>query len=60
METINLKSDTHLPKKKIFICFNNSPSNMMKNAFYFILKAPFVLKVFKLLYWIFGHVDKTA
>ena len=33
---------------------------MMKNAFYFILKAPFVLKVFKLLYWIFGHVDKTA
>ena len=60
METINLKSDTHLPMKEFFICFNDSPSNMMKNRFYFILKAPFDLKVFKLLYWIFGHVDKTA
>ena len=29
------------PSKKIFIiCFNDSPSKMMENAFYFILKAP--------------------
>ena len=35
--------------KKIFICFNDSPSKMMKNAFYFILKALFVLKIFKFL-----------
>ena len=40
-----LKSDSHLPKKKYFICFNDSPSNMMKNDF--ILKALFVLKIFK-------------
>ena len=38
-----LKSDSHLPKK-IFICFNDSPSKMIKNVFYFILKALFVLK----------------
>ena len=33
---------------------------MMKNAFYFILKAAFVLKVFKVLSWLFGHVEKAA
>ena len=26
-------------KKKFITCFNDSPSKMMKNAFYFILKA---------------------
>ena len=34
------------PFKKKFIYFNDSPSKMMKNAFYFILKALFVLKMF--------------
>ena len=43
-------------KKKIIICFNDSPSNMMKNASYFALKVLFVLKIFKFLSWIFGHV----
>ena len=37
-------------RKFFFICFNDSPSRMMKNAFYFILKALFVLKIFKFLY----------
>ena len=32
----------------------------MKNAFYFILKALFVLKIFKFLSWLFGHAEKTA
>ena len=32
----------------------------MKNAFYLILKALFVLKIFKFLSWLFGHVEKTA
>ena len=32
----------------------------MKNAFYFILKALFVLWIFKFLSWLFGHVGKTA
>ena len=54
-----LKSDSHL-QKFFFICFNDSPSKMMKNAFYFILKALFVLKIFKFLSWVFGHVEKTA
>ena len=36
-------------KKSFFICFNDSPSKMMKNAFYFILKALFLLKIFKFL-----------
>ena len=37
-----------------------SPLKMMKNAFYFTLKALFVLKIFKFLSWLFGHVEKTA
>ena len=42
------------PSKKIFfIPFNDSPSKMMKNAFEFILKALFGLKIFKLLSWLF-------
>ena len=52
-----LKSDTHLSKKS-FIGFNESPLKMMKNAFYFILKAFFVLKIFKFLSWLFGQVEK--
>ena len=32
----------------------------MENASYLILKVPFVLKIFKFLYWLFGHVEKTA
>ena len=35
-----------------------SPLKMMKNAFYFTLKALFVLKRFKFLSWLFGHVKK--
>ena len=30
----------------------------MKNAFYFTLKALFVLKIFKFLSWLFSHVAK--
>ena len=43
-----LKSDSHLPKK-IVICFIKSLLKKMKNAFYIILKALFVLKIFKFL-----------
>ena len=42
------KSSSHLPKKKCFIYFNGVPLKLMKNTFYFILKALFVLKIFKL------------
>ena len=33
---------------------------MMKNAFYLILKALFVLKLFKFLSRLFGDVEKTV
>ena len=49
------------PSKKIFLfCVNDSPSKMMKNAFYFTLKALFFLKIFKFLSLLSGHVEKTA
>ena len=35
-----------------------SPLKMMENAFYFTLKALFVLKRFKFLCWLFGQVEK--
>ena len=35
-----------------------SSLKVMKNPFYFSSKALFVLKVFKFLSWIFGHVAK--
>ena len=50
-----LKSESHLPKTFFFICFDDSSSKMMKNAFYFILKDLFVLKIFKISSWLFGH-----
>ena len=55
-----LNSDSQPPKKFLFICFNDSPSKLKKNAFYFILKALYILKIFKFLSWLFGHVEKTA
>ena len=60
LRRIYLKSGSHLPNKILFICFNESPLKMMKNAFHFIWEAPFVLKMFKLLSWLFRYVEKTA
>ena len=49
------------PSKEIcVICFIESLLKMTKNAFCFILNALFVLKIFKFLSWLFGHVEKTA
>ena len=43
------------------ICFIESPLKMKKkNAFYFILKALFIPKIYKFSFWLFGHVEKTA
>ena len=44
----SLKSYSHLPKK-IIICLKESSLKVMKNAFYFILKGFFFLKIFKFL-----------
>ena len=47
-EMVNDLKDGLSPSKKfILICFNESSLKMMKNAFYFILKALFILKIFK-------------
>ena len=49
------------PSKKTYvICLIESPFKMMKNAFNFILKALFVLKIFKVLPRLFGHVGGKA
>ena len=42
-------SGTLIFQNNFFICFNPNPSNMVKNVFYFILKALFVLTIFKFL-----------
>ena len=50
------------PSKKLFLLFASMIvfQKMMKNAFYFILRALFVLEIFRFLFWLFGHVEKTA
>ena len=45
-------------KQNSFICFDESLLKMMKSAFYFILKALSVLKIFNFLSWLFGHAKK--
>ena len=52
------ETDFHLPKKIYFMCFNESPLKRMDNAFYSILEALFVLKIFKLLPWSFIYLEK--
>ena len=49
------------PSKKIcVICLIERPLKMMNNVFYFILIALFILKIFKFLSRLFGHLGKTA
>ena len=48
------KSDSHLPKILLYLLQWKTFKNM-KNAFYFILKALFICKIFKFLSWLFGH-----
>ena len=47
-------------KKSCVVCLIKIPLKMRKNNFYLILKALFVLKIFKFLSRNFGHVGKTA
>ena len=45
----------------LFVClFKGEPLKMMKIALYFMLKAFFVLKAFKILSHRFGHIEKMA
>ena len=53
-------SRTLIFQKICVICLIESHLKMMKNAFYFILKALFVFKMFKFLSRLFVHLGKTA
>ena len=51
--------DSLLPLKKVvFICFDESPLKMIKNAFYVMLKALYILEIFTFLSRLFGYVEK--
>ena len=57
----HLKSDSHLPKKICVIYLIENPFYKNdKKRFLFHVKSSFVLKIFKFLSRLFGHVGKTA
>ena len=45
-------------KEVVFICFNESHLETIKNVFYFMSKALFVLEMFAFLTWNFDYVEK--
>ena len=55
---------SHLPKKIFFffffLCFNESLWKIIKNVFYFTLKALFALTILKVLFWLFSPRRKLA
>ena len=57
LPTYSLKPGSHLPKKYLlqWKLFKSDG-----NAFYFMLKASFVLKMFKFLCQLFGHIEKVG
>ena len=57
---VSLKSDSHLPKNVFLFARMIALQKWQKNAFYFILKALSVLKIFRFLSWHFGHAEKTT
>ena len=60
-KTITMRSLRVSPSKKMcVICLIENPLKIMKNTFYFTLEALFVLKIFKFLSWLFGHIGKTT
>ena len=63
--SIGLKSDSHLPKKialfaSMIIRAFERPLKMMKSYFLFYFKSSFVLKIFKFLPCLYGHVERTT
>ena len=57
---ISFKVGLSPSKKNCFICFNKNRLKIMKNAFDFILKTLFILKLFKFSSWLFGHEEKMC
>ena len=60
MRSQSLKSDSQVPKRAGFVCFNESPLKMIKNAFYYMLKALFVLAMFNFLSWLLWSYRETT
>ena len=58
-ESLTANSGSVFPKKLCYL-IHGKPFKNDKNAFYLILKALFVLKIFEFLSWLFGHIEKTA
>ena len=58
-ENLRLKLDSHLPKKNLCYLLDWKLYKMIKNAFYFNLKALLALKTFSFLSQLFGHLRKT-
>ena len=56
---VDLKSDSHLQKKLCYL-LHWKPLKNDEKWFLFHLKALFVLKTFRFLSWLFGHVEKTV
>lgn len=54
-----LKLDSNDPTKKLFY-FKENRFKIMKNTFHSILKALFVPRLFKILSFLFGHLEKAA
>ena len=57
IKTLNIPLNGALSGLRQFLA-TESPLKLKKNAFYFILKVPFVLKIFKFLSCLFGHVSE--
>ena len=55
----SLKSNSHL-LKTLFYLLQWKPFKSDEKPFFLNLKVLFVLKLFKFLYWLFGHEEKTA
>ena len=57
---IKVRPSTFKKKSFLYVLQWKRPLKMTKNASYFFSKPLFVLKIFKFLFWLFGHVEKTA
>ena len=60
IKDMNMKVGLSPSKKICVVRFIENPLKVMKNVFYLILKALFILKIFTFLSRHFGHVGKTA
>ena len=58
--TYCLKLPVSPSKKNCFVFFDKTLLRLVKNSFYFILKALFFLQIFRFLSWRFVHVETTA